>query len=127
MKIDPLFKECLSNVAPDVRFEVRLNMDIANRIHDLLREKNMTQRELAAQMGKRESEISRWLTGTHGFTTATIAKISAVLGDPIVEVRPKPEIKYVYVPINTYITPSRLSEESYINRENASCVISYAN
>ena len=57
MKIDPLFKECLANVAPEVRTEVRLNMDIANRIYDLLQEKNMTQREFAALMGKRESEI----------------------------------------------------------------------
>ena len=89
MKIDPLFKECLSNVAPEVRAEVRLNMDIADRIYDLLQEKNLTQREFAALLGKRESEISRWLTGTHGFTTATIAKISAALGEPIVEVKRK--------------------------------------
>ena len=46
----------------------------------------MTQREFAALMGKRESEVSRWLSGTHGFTTNTLAKISAVLGEPVVKV-----------------------------------------
>lgn len=86
MKTDPLFEKCLKTVSPAVRAEVRLNMDIINRIHDILEEKHMTQRELAAKMGKRESEISRWLSGERGFTTSTIAKISAALGEPIVEV-----------------------------------------
>lgn len=46
----------------------------------------MSQREFAAKMGKRESEISKWLTGRHNFTTSTIAKISYVLETQIVEV-----------------------------------------
>lgn len=127
MKIDPLFKECLDNVAPEVRTEVRLNMDIANRIYDLLKEKNMTQREFAALMGKRESEISRWLTGSHGFTTTTLAKISAVLNDPIIEVTREPEDKYVFMPVNTYIRPMESLDGNYTNKDYNSCVISYAN
>lgn len=127
MKIDPLFKECLVNVAPEVRTEVRLNMDIANRIYDLLKEKNMTQREFAALMGKRESEISRWLTGSHGFTTTTLAKISAVLNDPIIEVTREPEVKYVFIPVNTYIRPMESLDGNYTNKDYNSCVISYAN
>ena len=87
MKKIPLFEQCVANVAPEVMEEVNLNIDIANRIYDLLKAKNLTQHEFASRMGKRDSEISRWLTGTHGFTTATLAKISAVLGEPIVEVR----------------------------------------
>ena len=127
MKIDPLFKDCLADVAPEIRSEVRLNMDIANRIYDILQEKNMTQREFAALMGKCESEISRWLTGSHGFTTTSIAKISAVLNEPIVEVKRKPDVKYVFVPINTYIIPSEFSDGNYTDRKTNSCVISYSN
>lgn len=41
-------------------------------------------------VGKKESEVSKWLTGTHNFTLKTIAKISAVLGEPIVEVTLQP-------------------------------------
>lgn len=87
MKKNYLFEQCLAGVAPETREEVRLNMDIANRIYDILKAKKMTQREFAALMGKRESEISRWLTGSHGFTTSTLAKIASVLGESIVEVR----------------------------------------
>lgn len=86
MKKNPLFEQCLSGVSPEIREEVRLNMDIANRIYDLLKAKKMTQREFATLMGKRESEISRWLTGSHGFTTTSLAKIATVLGEPIIEV-----------------------------------------
>ena len=46
----------------------------------------MTQKELAAKMGKRESEISKWLTGRHNFTTKTLASISLALGEPIINV-----------------------------------------
>lgn len=63
--------------------EVSLNIDIANRIADILHEKKMTQREFASIMGKRESEVSRWLTGSHGFTTKTLAKMASVLGEDV--------------------------------------------
>lgn len=86
MKRNPLFEQCLAEVAPETREEVRLNMDIANRIYDILHAKHLTQREFATLMEKRESEISRWLSGSHGFTTATLAKIATVLGEPIIQI-----------------------------------------
>ena len=56
---------------------------ISDRIITILEQKQMTQRQLAEKMGKRESEISKWLTGTHNFTLKTIAKLEEVLGDDI--------------------------------------------
>lgn len=102
MKKDPLFEKCLANVPKEIIEEVSINIDIANRIYDLLKKKKMTQRDFAAQMGKRESEISRWLTGAHGFTTTTLAKIAAVLGEPIVEVYGKHDSQYVYIDFHKY-------------------------
>lgn len=113
MKKNTLFEQCLANVEPEVREEVRLNMDIANRIYDLLQAKNMTQRELAVLMGKRESEISRWLTGSHGFTTATLAKIAAALEEPIIQVKREPEIRYVYIPLGNFVSPTDAINGSY--------------
>ena len=37
MKKNPLFDKCFANVAPEVMEEVSLNIDIANRINDLLK------------------------------------------------------------------------------------------
>lgn len=127
MKKNPLFEKCLSNVAPEVREEVRLNMDIANRIYDILQARNMTQREFAALMGKRESEISRWLTGSHGFTTATLAKIAAVLGEPIVQIKHEPETKYVFIPMGEFVSRTEAVDGSYTYNANDYFRLSYAN
>lgn len=125
MKRNPLFEKCLENVAPEVREEVNLNIEIANRIHDLLKARKMTQREFAALMGKRESEISRWLTGSHGFTTTTLAKIAAVLGEPIVEVRHRPETKYFYVTMGHFFVPSDSRDGNYVGTKQDSFQMSY--
>lgn len=127
MKKNSLFDQCVANVAPEVMKEVSLNVDIANRIYDLLKEKKMTQREFAALMGKRESEISRWLTGSHGFTTTTLAKIAAVLGEPIVMVKKDPQVQYLFVPIQNYITLSERFGGTYVNKENSECLMAYPN
>ncbi|MCH5230548.1 MAG: helix-turn-helix transcriptional regulator [Muribaculaceae bacterium] len=84
MKTNPLFRECLSKVTEKTRAEFNLSFEIADRIAAILKSKGMTQKELAAKMGKRESEISKWLTGRHNFTTNTIAGISCALGEPII-------------------------------------------
>lgn len=127
MKRNPLFEQCLAEVAPEVREEVRLNMDIANRIYDLLKAKNMTQREFATMLGKRESEISRWLTGTHGFTTASLAKIAVALGEPVVEVKNESQTKYVFVPAGSYLSFSGVSCGTFINGDRGFCRFSYQN
>ena len=117
MKTNTLFEQCVAKAAPEVKAEVSLNMDIANRIHDLLKARGMTQRNLADLLGKRESEISRWLTGSRGFTTATLAKISAALGEPIVEVRHVRPAEYVYVPMTGYAGRSEARDDSFDTRE----------
>ena len=86
MKTNALFQSCLSEVTEDVKAEIDLSFAIVDRIDALLKEKGMTQRELAAALGKNEAEISRWMRGTHNFTIRTLARISNVLGTPIVGV-----------------------------------------
>jgi transcriptional regulator with XRE-family HTH domain len=81
-----IFKKLLDNVPESTKVEVRLSMDIAKRIHNLMRERNITQAELARMMGKDPSEVNRWLSGMHTFTTKTLAKLQDVFGQPIVAV-----------------------------------------
>ena len=47
-KANNLFEKYLERVDPEIRNEVSLNIDIANRIYDLIKKKGMTQREFAA-------------------------------------------------------------------------------
>ena len=84
--INHLFAAELAKIPPIVRTELEMYQDIAERIDVLMREQHLTQRDLARLTGKRESEVSKWLTGRHNFTMKTIALISTALGQPIVRV-----------------------------------------
>lgn len=86
MKTNDLFHECLSGVSNDVKAEVDLSFAIVDRIDAILKEKGMTQKELADALGKKESEVSRWMRGTHNFTIRTLSRISNVLGSQIIGV-----------------------------------------
>ena len=65
---------------------MELSVAISNRIYDILDAKGMSQKEFAQLMGKTETEASRWLSGTHNLTMATICKISIALGEDIIRV-----------------------------------------
>ena len=40
--------------------------------------------QLAQKLGKRPSEITKWLSGQHNFTLRTIAQLSAFFGESLV-------------------------------------------
>lgn len=86
MITNSLFRECLASIPEDTRAELEMSFAIANRIADILKQKGLTQRDLAVMLGKRESEVSKWLTGRHNFTTNTIARIQLALGKDIISV-----------------------------------------
>ena len=76
----------MATVSPAVMSEVQLSADIIARIDALLKEKNMTQRELARKLGRSEAVVSRWTTGFPNLTLKSIAEISTALGAPLVQV-----------------------------------------
>lgn len=77
---NPLFRQCLAAIPEELRVEFELSFGIAERISEILKSKGLTQKDFARLLGKRESEISKWLTGRHNFTTQTIARIETALG-----------------------------------------------
>lgn len=81
-----IFQQELEKIPAAERAEFELCSRIADKIDSILKTRNMTQRDLARLTGKRESEVSKWLTGRHNFTMKTIALISSSLGQPILNV-----------------------------------------
>lgn len=73
-------------VNPEIRHKVDWSFKIVDRIHEILKEKGLKQQELALRLGKKESEISRWMRGTHNFTIDTLIAIEDSLGEPIIAV-----------------------------------------
>lgn len=70
-------------MTPEMKMQMELSVAIANRIYDILEAKGMSQKDFARLMGKSETEVSRWLSGTHNMTLATLCKISIALGENI--------------------------------------------
>jgi transcriptional regulator with XRE-family HTH domain len=73
-------------ISKDVDLFVSQSFDIVDRIHVILAKQGREQKDLAKDLGKKESEISKWMSGTHNFTIKTLAKIEAVLDEPIIQV-----------------------------------------
>jgi transcriptional regulator with XRE-family HTH domain len=88
------------NSNPEIDKLVEKNLAIANKIHNMLEDRGLKAADLARMLKKTPSEISKWLTGTHTFTTKTITKIETILGDDIIHVEPQREIVYLKVYVN---------------------------
>ena len=81
-----LFDECVAATPDDIKQRVEWSFQIADKIDSILKERGMTQKEFARQIGRSEAEVCRWVGGTHNFTLATLAKISTVLNVSIITI-----------------------------------------
>ena len=64
-----------------------ISFDISAQIYEYMKkENNMSRKELAKRLNKKESEVTKWLTGGHNFTIETIAKIEEVFQKKILVV-----------------------------------------
>lgn len=92
MKTNKIMDEIRKTISPEMKLQMELSVAIANRIYGILEEKGMTQKEFAKRIGKTETEVCRWLSGTHNLTLATISKISVALGVNIIKVTGYPNL-----------------------------------
>lgn len=79
-------RELLGDIPQVDRTEARLSFQISNRIDDLMHRRGLSKKQFADAIGKRPSEITRWLSGEHNFTISTIAMLSTFFGQPIISV-----------------------------------------
>ena len=81
MKRSKVLEERRKRVNPEIRKSIALSFRIVDRIHDILEERGLKQKDLALKLGKSEAEISKWMRGTHNFTIDTLVSIEDAL-DP---------------------------------------------
>ena len=79
-----IMDEIRQTISPDMKIQMELSVAIANRIYSILEQRGLSQKDFAQLMGKTETEVSRWLSGTHNLTISTISKITSVLGEDII-------------------------------------------
>lgn len=82
----PIVEEAAKSISDQERAIFDLNFRISERLYHVLRERNMSKRDLARLTGKKESEVSRWFMLGHNFSCKSIAIIQQALGAPLVEV-----------------------------------------
>lgn len=90
MKTNRIMEDIRSTISPEMKMQMEMSVAIANRIYEILDAKGMSQKDLAKRLGKTETEVSRWLSGTHNLTLATVCKISAALNAEVVKVADRP-------------------------------------
>lgn len=76
----------LGKIPTAVQNEVELSFEISDRIYSLMNERGISKKQFADALGKRPSEITKWLSGEHNFTIATLATISSFFGKPVISV-----------------------------------------
>ena len=79
--------EIFDEIPREKREETRLSFAISNRLDALMRERGLNKKQFAEAIGKRPNEITRWLSGEHNFTIATLAMLSAFFDQPIISVQ----------------------------------------
>jgi transcriptional regulator with XRE-family HTH domain len=107
----------LKSTPKDVDIFVDWYADLVVRINQLLREKGISKKELAINLDKNPSEISKWLGGEHNFTLRSLAKLSAELGENLLEVpRRKAQTEFLedgYVcRLHTFVSYTRSDHKS---------------
>ena len=90
-------EETRKSISNDVDITVRQSFEIVDRIHEILVRQGKERKDLALLLGKSESEISKWMSGTHNFTIQTLAKIQAVLGESVIEVTREKQVEQTLV------------------------------
>lgn len=110
MKKNPLLEKLRREMPEDIKREVDLSFEISDRINEILKQQNLTQRDLALKLGKSETEISKWMRGTHNFTIRTIARIETALGEPILglsQQKKNVQAQFFFIPVQNacYFTP----------------------
>lgn len=79
-------RELLGEMPKELQLQTKLSLAIAKRIEKLMREKGLTKKQFAESLGRRPSEVTKWLSGEQNFTLATLARLSAFFDAPIIDV-----------------------------------------
>lgn len=79
-------RDLMGEIPVEVQIRTKLSVAIAGRIEFLMKEAGLSKKQFAEKLGCRPSEVTKWLSGEHNFTIATLTRIGAFFGSPIISV-----------------------------------------
>lgn len=99
MNLENYFK-VLAETPEEVTREVKLSMQILDRINELIQLKfGGKQKDLANALGVSEAAVSKMVNGVQNFNIRTISKLEKVFNSPILAVCSEEEDESEYIPV----------------------------
>ena len=80
-------QEVIDETPEDVKIYMRWYADLVQKVNACIKERGITQKEFALALGKKPSELNRWLNGEHNFTLKSLAKLQAELKIDLIEIK----------------------------------------
>ncbi|SDZ73311.1 helix-turn-helix domain-containing protein [Psychroflexus halocasei] len=81
------------NKNPEIDRFIERNLEITQQVCVILKNRGIKKTEFAKMLGKKPSEVSKWLSGTHNLTLKSITKMEIALGVDLMN----PEPNYIYL------------------------------
>jgi transcriptional regulator with XRE-family HTH domain len=109
-----LIDDLLNSISPEEQEKVDYKMKLAAKIHTALKAKGWKSLDLARALNlKSPSLVSKWLSGTHNFTTDTLIEIQRVLEIKLLDVESAQHHPTLNVNFTVAVEPSSLNEDIY--------------
>lgn len=89
-KLDKWLEE---NKNPEIDRFIERNLEITQQVCVILKDRGIKKIEFAKMLGKKPSEVSKWLSGMHNLTLKSITKMEIALGVDLMN----PEPHYIYL------------------------------
>lgn len=81
-----LINELLESIDPEEAKRIEERMLLATKIDDSMKAKGLNKSQFAELMGKKNSVITKWLSGTHNFNSDTLFDIGRKLGVKLINI-----------------------------------------
>ena len=82
------------NPNPEIDKFISKNLAITEKVRKALEAKSWSKARFAEEMGKKPSEVSKWLSGTHNLTLRSIIKMEIALEVDLIHISPIKEYEY---------------------------------
>jgi len=80
-----IIDDLLNLISPESQELTNMQMRLATKIYYAMKANGWNQSEFAKKMDKYDSEISKWLSGSHNFELSTLFAIEKILGIRLID------------------------------------------
>ncbi len=122
-----IIEQLLNNISPEESQRIENRMLLAAKIDDALKAKGWRKKDLMTALGKKnQSEVTKWLSGTHNFTSDLLTDLGRVLDTNFFNLEvDKKTTNVSYKPSQPIVVINKNSSQTNLNNllESPTCYI----